>query len=164
VFPRFPRASCFPLSPRISYYHVEGDRHGANLYAVLVGETSKARKGISWGRVRQIVAAANQTWAAERVHTGLSSGEGVIFAVRDPIMGTERAGKGASAQRVAVEVDPGLADKRLMIVESEFGGALAVARRDGNILSRVLRDGWDRGDLATLTKPRPPVPPARISR
>jgi hypothetical protein len=127
------------------YYGVEGDRHGANLYAVLVGETAKARKGTSWGRVRQIMAAADPTWAAGRVHTGLSSGEGVIWAVRDPIMGTERTGKGASAQSVIVELDPGVPDKRLMIV----------ARRDGNILSRVLRDGWDRGDLATLTKSSP---------
>jgi hypothetical protein len=43
----------------------------------------------------------------------------------------------------------------LAIVESEFAGALTVARRDGNILSRVLRDAWDRGDLATLTKSSP---------
>ena len=28
-------------------------------------------------------------------------------------------------------------------------------RREGNILSRVLRDGWDRGNLATLTKNSP---------
>jgi hypothetical protein len=137
------------------HYRVEGDRHGANLYAVLVGETSKARKGTSWGRVRQIMAAADPAWTAERVHTGLSSGEGVIWAVRDPITGTERAGKRASAQPATVEIDPGVADKRLMIVESEFGGALTVARRDGNILSRVLRDGWDCGDLATLTKTSP---------
>ena len=30
-----------------------------------------------------------------------------------------------------------------------------IARRDGYILSRVLRDGWDRGDLGTLTKTSP---------
>jgi hypothetical protein len=101
------------------------------------------------------MAYADPTWVAERVHTGLSSGEGVIWAVRDPILGTERTGKGASAQRVTVEIDPGIADKRLMIVESEFAGALTVARRDGNILSRVLRDGWDFGRLATLTKSSP---------
>jgi len=41
------------------------------------------------------MAAADPTWTTERVHTGLSSGEGVIWAVRDPIMGFERAGKGA---------------------------------------------------------------------
>jgi hypothetical protein len=137
------------------HYRVEGDRHGTNLFAVLVGETAKARKGTAWGRVRQVMEIADPMWTAESVHTGLSSGEGVIWAVRDPIMGTERTGKGASAQRVAVETDPGVADKRLMLVESEFAGALTVARRDGNILSRVLRDAWDGRDLATLTKNSP---------
>jgi hypothetical protein len=28
-------------------------------------------------------------------------------------------------------------------------------RREGNILSRILRDGWDHGDLAMLTKNSP---------
>jgi hypothetical protein len=42
-----------------------------------------------------------------------------------------------------------------MIVEPEFAGALTVMRREGNILSRVIRDAWDRGDLATLTKHSP---------
>jgi len=42
-----------------------------------------------------------------------------------------------------------------MILESESAGALRVMQRDGNILSRALRDAWDRGDLATLTKNSP---------
>jgi hypothetical protein len=42
-----------------------------------------------------------------------------------------------------------------MLVESEFAGALTVMRREGNVLSRVIRDAWDRGDLATLTKNSP---------
>jgi hypothetical protein len=67
----------------------------------------------------------------------------------------ERQGRGAAAQRVEVEIDPGVRDKRLMIVESEFSAPLQVMKREGNILSRVIRDAWDRGDLATLTKNSP---------
>jgi hypothetical protein len=137
------------------HYRVEGDNHGPNIYTVLVGETSKGRKGTSWGRVRQVMAAADPQWTSNRVHSGLSSGEGLIWAVRDPIMGYERQGKSAAAQRVEVELDPGVRDKRLFIVEPEFAGALTVMRREGNILSRIMRDGWDRGDLATLTKNSP---------
>src|SRR5438093_1601549 len=37
----------------------------------------------------------------------------------------------------------GVDDKRLMILEAEFAGALTVMRRHGNILSRVVRDAWD---------------------
>src|ERR1700720_1492485 len=42
-----------------------------------------------------------------------------------------------------------------MLIEPEFAGALIVMRREGNIVSRVIRDAWDRGDLATLTKHSP---------
>jgi hypothetical protein len=64
-------------------------------------------------------------------------------------------GKGGNAKRVEVIVDPGITDKRLYIIETEFSAALAVMRREGNILSRIIRDAWDRGDLATLTKNSP---------
>lgn len=137
------------------HYRVEGDRHGPNLFAVLVGVTAKGRKGTSWGRVRQVMEIADPSWSGERVHSGLSSGEGVIWAVRDPIMGWEKQGKGAASERIEVETDPGVADKRLMVVEPEFAGALTVMRREGSILSRVIRDGWDRGDLATMVKHEP---------
>jgi hypothetical protein len=137
------------------HYRVEADRHGPNVFAVLVGVTAKGRKGTSWGRVRQVMEIADPSWATERVHSGLSSGEGVIWAVRDPINCWEKAGKGANAERGWVEIDPGITDKRLMVVEPEFSGALTVMRREGNILSRVIRDAWDRGDLATLTKNTP---------
>src|SRR5262249_27198065 len=40
---------------RTAYYLVEDDRHHTNLFAVLVGESSKARKGTSLGRVRAII-------------------------------------------------------------------------------------------------------------
>ena len=43
-------------------------------------------------------------------------------------------------------------DKRLMIVEPEFAGALAVMERHGNTLSPVLRKAWDGDRLATLTR------------
>jgi hypothetical protein len=72
------------------------DRHPLNLFVVLVGISGKGPKGTSWGRVRQIMAAAEPSWSKTRVTTGLASGEGVIWAVRDPIMGVERQGKGAA--------------------------------------------------------------------
>ena len=49
--------------------------------------------------------------------------------------------------------DPGVADKRLLLDEREFYSALAVMQREGNIVSRVVRDAWDcRPVLRTLTK------------
>jgi hypothetical protein len=137
------------------YYQVEGDRHGTNLFGVLVGETAKGRKGTSWGRVHQGMEIADPEWTQDRIHSGLSSGEGVIWAVRDPIRGMVPSGKGRDREMVEAITDPGVSDKRLMILEPEFAGVLAVMERPGNILSRIIRDAWDRGNLATLTKHSP---------
>lgn len=137
------------------FYQVEGDKHATNLFFVLVGETSKGRKGTSWGRVRQLFEPIEHPWARERIESGLSSGEGLIWAVRDAVIGREKIGKGERASYHQVEVDPGIQDKRLMVVESEFAGVLRVLGREGNILSRVIRDAWDRGDLSSMTKNSP---------
>jgi hypothetical protein len=147
--------ACGNSVARGPYYQVEGDRHAANLYGVLVGETAKGRKGTSWGRVRQIMEFADPEWTLDRVHSGLSSGEGLIWAVRDPTRGMVPSGKGKDRQMVEEIIDHGVPDKRLMVLEPEFAGALAVMERQGNILSRIIRDAWDRGSLATLTKNSP---------
>jgi hypothetical protein len=44
------------------YYQVEGDRHGPNIYTIVVGETAKGRKGTGAGRVRQIMEVADPLW------------------------------------------------------------------------------------------------------
>jgi phage/plasmid primase-like uncharacterized protein len=132
------------------HYRVEATEHGPNLYVVKVGDSSKARKGTGEDRILAFFRHADDDWANHRVHTGLSSGEGVIWEVRDEITKKMRDKKsGAVVEEV---VDYGITDKRLMVIESEFAGALRVMQREGNILSRILRDGWDRGSIATLTK------------
>ena len=45
------------------YYQVENDKHFANLFLLLVGETAKARKGLSAGRIRHIFDTADPDWA-----------------------------------------------------------------------------------------------------
>lgn len=129
--------------------HVDGHDHHANLFAVVVGDTSRARKGTSWRRVREVLSACDPDWAAGRVLGGLSSGEGLIWAVRDPIKGPDK--------RTGDEVvlDRGIDDKRLLVVENEFGGALRVLGREGSTLSAILRQAYDGGDLQFLTKSNP---------
>ena len=39
---------------RSAYYKVEGTRHYTNLFAVLVGQSSKSRKGTSWDRIAEM--------------------------------------------------------------------------------------------------------------
>jgi len=121
---------------RTAYYPIEGDRHYTNIFAVLVGATAKARKGTSWGRVRQVCEQADAQWVGGCLKSGLSSGEGLIEAVRDG-----DAGEGSKPR-----------DKRLLVQESEFAALLRVMGRQGNTISPVIRDAWDRGDLRIMTK------------
>jgi hypothetical protein len=137
------------------HYRVEGTNHGPNLFVLQIGDSAKARKGTGADRVKQVFRFADEEWLTRRVQNGLSSGEGVIWEVRDPVRKMVKDGKGANAVMVEEEVDQGVSDKRLMVLESEFAGALRVMQREGNILSRVLRDAWDRGDLGTMVKTSP---------
>jgi hypothetical protein len=141
---------------RGAYFTVEADRHHGNEYAVLVGATSKARKGTSWGHVETLFRAADGPWAAERVQSGVSSGEGIVWAVRDPIHKRERSKeRGEPVRYEDVEADPGVSDKRLLIYEPEYATVLKQTERQGNTVSTILRQLWDGRDLRTLTKNSP---------
>jgi hypothetical protein len=117
-------------------------RHPARINACIVGESAKARKGTSWRAAGNLFETAAPDWYKHRVKTGLSSGEGLIAAVRDPDIGE-------SGQEVP---GTGSSDKRLLALEEEYARVLAVGKRDGSTLSAVVRSAYDTGDLAVLTK------------
>lgn len=142
------------LIGRNRYFVVEADRHYSNLFVVLVGRSSRGRKGTAASRVLEQLDSVEQGWERNRV-SGLSSGEGLIWAVRDPILKREREKAHKGSVYVDVEVDPGVADKRLLVIESEFASTLRVIAREGSTLSALMRDAWDRGDLRSLTKNSP---------
>jgi hypothetical protein len=131
------------------YFQVEADRHHANIFSILVGDSAKARKGTSYGRVSSVVKLVDQVWADDRNKGGLSSGEGLINEVRDSMS------KWNVKEQAAEIVDPGVTDKRLMVIEPEFVGALAVMERHGNTISPLLRKAWDGNKLATMTRASP---------
>jgi len=122
---------------RGAWFEVEATRHHPNEFMLLAGDSSKARKGSSWDHVRRLIAAIDPT-VEQRILTGLSSGEGLIWAVRDP-----------TAQ------DPGITDRRLLIIEPEFASVLKAASREISTLSPTLRCAWDGRPLAILTRTAP---------
>jgi hypothetical protein len=122
---------------RGAWVAVEASRHHPNQFAVIVGESAKARKGSSWDQVAALMTRADPSFT-ERTSTGLNSGEGLIWALRDP------AG-----------ADPGAKDPRLLVVEPEFASVLKAVARDINTLSPVLRSAWDGRPLALLTRTAP---------
>jgi hypothetical protein len=143
-----------------SRYEIEGAQHPARINAILVGVSSKGRKGTSWRQVEQFLREADEQWVADQVVEGLSSGEGLIWAVRDAIEreepireGGKRTGKVTGYETVTV--DPGISDKRLLVMEGEFASVLRALGREGNTLSPILRRAWDNGDLRTLVKNSP---------
>jgi len=139
-----------------AYFLAEADRHFSNLFAVIVGLTSKGRKGTSFGYIRDLFGQLDGSWAADRIRPGLSSGEGLIWAVRDPIIKQRPI---VEHNRVVdyqeVQEDAGVADKRLVCVEGEFAGVLRVLEREGNTLSALIRCAWDTGSLSSMTKNSP---------
>ena len=145
------------LIGRRMYRLAEATPHHLNLFVLLVGDTAKARKGSSWAWVHRFFQSVDQRWSAQCVKGGLSSGEGLIWQVRDPITKLERTRgtKGRSAGYEEVLADSGVEDKRLLVQEAEFSSVLRVARRDGSTLSEIIRKAWETGDLQALTKNSP---------
>jgi len=134
-----------------------GQRHHLNEYALIIGETKRGRKGTALAEAARPFEIAALDWFGARVMGGLSSGEGLIWQVRDPIIKRQpvkEKGRHTGAYE-EYEDDPGISDKRLMVVETEFSQALKVMAREGNTLSEVLRKAWDGGNLAILSRNSP---------
>jgi hypothetical protein len=142
------------LIGRNSYFVAEADRHYMNLNSLLIGATSKGRKGSSWGQISRQFSGIDEKWLRDCVHSGLSSGEGLIWVIRDPIERQEpiKDNNKRVVDYQSVVTDPGVEDKRALIMESEFAQTLKVISREGNTLSPVMRNAWDGRDLKTLTK------------
>jgi Protein of unknown function (DUF3987) len=109
-----------------------GAAHPARLNVVLVGRSSRARKGTSLAAVRPVFDLAAPGFR-QRVVGGLASGPGLV---------AELAGRGEGL------------DRSILVVESEFGRVLRVAARDAS-LSALIREAWDGGVLAVLTRSKP---------
>jgi hypothetical protein len=120
-----------------------------------VGPTASAAKGTSWKRVANVLAAVDPDWAAQRVRNGLATGEGLIWHVRDPILGPIKSVKHGQESYHEGVTDPGVTDKRLLAIEEEFARVMSAAGRPGNTLSPLLRQAWDSGRLEGLTKGKP---------
>lgn len=125
------------LIGRGAYFQIEATRHHPGEFVVLVGDSAKARKGSSWDRVAELLGRVGAGFPA-LVHTGLSTGEGLIFAARD---GDDDAAP--------------VREQRLLVIEPEFVSVLKAVGRELSSLSPVLRAAWDGRPLALLTRSAP---------
>jgi hypothetical protein len=120
------------------HFLVEATPHFTNIYSVFAGRSSKSRKGTSRSTTDFLYKEIDTSWVDGCFETGLASGEGLIHRVRDPL-----------------PPDPGVTDKRLMVIEEEFSRPLKIMSRDTNILSDILRNAWDGKSLSNLTRTLP---------
>ena len=134
------------------HWIVEDTKHYTNLFLSIVGDTSKARKGTGYDRVKAVYVGVDELWDL-RIESGLSSGEGLIWAVRDPIIETVAVReKGRPTTYQEEQTDSGESDKRLLVVEPEFARVLSAGQRQGNTLTAVIREAWDGKPLGLMTK------------
>jgi len=131
-------------------FDIEGVWQKTNLFCLVVGRSAKARKGTAWAHVKRILEDVDRKWTQKCHASNLSSGEGVIWAVRSP-----NSKKDRGEERERGNVEKVVIDKRLMVIQSEFASALRIQRREGNVLSAILRQAWDSGKLRVLTKNSP---------
>jgi len=106
----------------------DGAEHPARIWPLIVGDTSKARKGTSWAHPRRILNAADPAFTTDRILAGFGSGEALV----DSVAGDQ--------------------DRRLFVVESEYGRILSVSKREGSTLATLLRQAWDGGRLQVRSR------------
>ena len=66
-----------------AHYAVEASRHHSNEFIVLVGPSSKGRKGSSWDHVEALIRDVDEPFVERCIASGMSSGEGLIAEVAD---------------------------------------------------------------------------------
>jgi hypothetical protein len=108
---------------------VDATRHSLNLYVVLVGDSSKARKGTSWSQIARLFAEVDQPWLSTRVTSARLTASGLVHALRDQQPPT---------------------DRRLLALSEEFASVLHTLKSGNGLLSPLLRCAWDSGHLPTL--------------
>ena len=106
---------------------IEQTPHHANTFFAIIGQSSRARKGTSLGHIVNVFS-DNDELSNIRID-GLSTGEGLIAHLQD--------------------------HPQAWTVESEFSQPLKVMKRDGNTLSPILRNLWDRGTVSIRTRNNP---------
>jgi hypothetical protein len=124
---------CGAIVGRRAHFLTEATRQCVNEFTVVVGDTAKARKGTATDRVLDILRRVDEDFMESQLCRGMATGEGLIYRIRD--------GRGD---------DPGVDDKRLLCVETEFSSVLRSIRM--NKLSEDLRNAFDGNPIERVLR------------
>jgi hypothetical protein len=112
----------------LQYTFGPASAHHVNEYLCVVGTSGEGRKSIA---LKNILGLWKKVEPEFSPCAGVSSGEGLIHAVRD-----------AHTTPEGIE-DPGVNDKRLMVCLDEFATAFNAMTREANNLAPLLRQAFD---------------------
>lgn len=134
------------------YFRFGRSIHRTKINVVLVGPSGLGRKGTSWEEAEAFLSSVNPGFR-NIVVSGLSSGEGLIHHVRDPLYKKTPIKEGKRIIDYQDEmIDGGADEKRAFVQEPEFSRVLKSAGREGSILSEVMRLAYDKDEFSILTK------------
>ncbi|MFY9588661.1 MAG: DnaB-like helicase N-terminal domain-containing protein [Actinomycetota bacterium] len=119
---------------------LSGRQHPAKLFAVLIGDTGRSRKGAADSMISWLMRQVDPDFVMDRHETMPNSGEALVHQVRDEH-----------------DKDPGVDDKRLYVIDEEFASGLERMHRQGNSMSGYIRDAWDSKPLGGKSKQNPSV-------
>lgn len=148
-------AEVYGFAPQKGPHIYIGEKiHPPKLFAVICGNSSKARKGTSKQPVLKLFSRefctqeelAKLPPLAKESGGPLSTGEGLAYHIRDL---TEQEQERLRQQGKVVRSNT---DKRLIILDEEFASGLMCTKREGNTLSMGLRTFWDSDEYEALTK------------
>jgi putative DNA primase/helicase len=109
-------------------------RHHANLFELIIGDTSTGGKGSADTAAERLTEAVEPGFFVRHAMGGFGSGEAIVEAIRD------------------TDPDEDANEKRRVINEAEFSAVLRVARRESSILSEIIRQGFDYKPIRHRTK------------
>ena len=119
---------------RSAYLQAGNSKHPAALFSLIVGATSKGKKGTALAVAESLMRRIAPEIIEARRFSGFGSGEAII-------------------ETLAAGIDiAGSSDCRALIVESEFSGLLAASGRQGATISETIRNAWDGSPLSNRTR------------
>ncbi len=134
------------------YKSIGGSNVYTNDFCLIIGDTSKARKGTGLKAINFFIKKVWKDSFVKRIFNGLSTGEGIIWSLRDPIYENFENKQGEIKTKL---IDPGNPFKSAIFIEQEFSKLLKVGNRDTNNVTEVLRAAWDLEILQSLSKTQP---------
>ncbi|MFE1095873.1 DUF3987 domain-containing protein [Streptomyces smyrnaeus] len=120
------------------------DRHPILVWAILIGRTSKGKKGSATGAAMYALNMLDKQFYDNETVRGLASGEALVRAVADPSYDEQQ-----EALEAGEELEVG--GRMAFVIDPEYGMTM-LRSSGGSTLSGHLRNAWDGGNLVNATK------------